>query len=122
MIDDESESGGRIGAGDGGPDGPGHPETVVRRTVRPGESIDEAVIDSVSVLCESDPDLTSALGMEPMYETVDVDALAALYTGEGSDSVSVEFCHAGYRFTVTDDEIVVEGVGDAGTDDEPPGR
>lgn len=119
MIDDESERRGGISAGDGGPGDTRHLETVVRRAVGPGETVGDAVLESVTALCETDADHLSALEMEPMYETVDVDALAALYTGGGSDSVSVEFRHAGYRFTVTADEILVE---DDGSDDAPPGR
>lgn len=122
MIQDESEPRWRVGNREGGPGAPGEPDPVVRHTVDTGETIDDAVIGSLQELGETDADPTCALEMPPMYDSVDVDALAALYTGEGSDSVTVEFRHAGYQFTVTDDEILVEGVDDAGADDGPSGR
>lgn len=122
MIDDERERRGGIGTGDGGPGSPGKFETVVQRAVGPGETVGDAVLESVTALCETDAGAGCALDMSPMYETLDVDALSALYTGAGSDSVSVEFRHAGYRFTVTDDEIVVEDADGPGDDDEEPGH
>lgn len=117
MLDDETESGGGVTARRTRPDGPSHAETVVRRGVGADETVDDAVVESVVDLCETAEDSRCDLEMAPMYETLDVDALGALYAGEGGDSVTVEFSHAGYRFTVTNDEIRVDAAADDGQPD-----
>jgi hypothetical protein len=69
-------------------------------------------LDSAVVVAIAEATSTSPHDIEPLYETLDPDALANLFTstirGDPRRSGTVSFVHDGCHVTVTGDEILVE--------------
>lgn len=100
---------------DGGSAAAGNGEdAVVRRQVDATEPISDAVLATLTALCDEAEHLPPVLEVEPLYETLDVGALDDLYTNTPRGDIRVEFRYEGYLVTVSDDSVVVE----AAVDDE----
>lgn len=71
------------------------------------ESMSEAVISALIHLGQREDDFPSVLELPPLCETVDVEAIDQLVTGEGED-IRIEFTYERYAITVTDGTVRFE--------------
>ena len=79
----------------------GNPEGVVERRYDADTSTTEAVVYAVAEAVDADP-----LNLEPMHDTVDPDALDALFR-DADDSTLISFWYAGCDVSVSGARRVV---------------
>ena len=77
-------------------------------------SLPVAVVEAIASFANRDPTVTDNngedTGLQPLYETIDPDALDSLFQtpqGESSADGMIKFDHCGYEITVKSNGIVI---------------
>lgn len=112
MLGEDGGAGDRSEHGGGSRGSTDGDDAVVRRRIDAEERKSDAVLATLTALCEESEHHPSVLALDPLYETVDVGALDDLYTDAPGSDVRVEFRYQEYRITVTDDSVLVEAAFD----------
>lgn len=87
-------------------DGPS-PTTMSQTMVREPETVTAAVVEKLA-----DAEGVGVYDVAPLVESVDPDALEALFDEGTADDVFVEFSHEGYRVTIDGGDVTVEPADD----------
>lgn len=71
------------------------------------ETVTAAVVEEIA-----DAEGVAVFDVAPLVESVDPDALEAIFDDQAADNVTVEFSHSGYRVTIDDGRISIATPGD----------
>jgi len=84
----------------------GFQRTLMRRPIEPGESVSEAVIQTVSGETAIDP-----LELPPLADSIDFDAVDSLFTRSPENGTqALTILYAGCRVFVEEDAVVAEKI------------